>query len=352
MTEDYLAQTKMVMEECLRNGFHPPEFRATGRSAHQETVRRLSLLHGISEGVVWGWIGTADSNSQYRPNYSLYRAFQYTALTHDRLKHEAYRPTLNHTPLTVSRKVGIVGDAHDAPSIPDKSRFYWIGKWASDKKFDTLIQMGDMASMDSLTFHAKPGSISFGRLPTFQEDIDSLDLALTQIDKGLGRHKPEKIFIMGNHEARAYRYEEANPQMAGLVASVIVNLFEAHGWRVIPFGEICFIEGVGFTHHATNLMGKAYGGVTADNRIGKDSVFTVFHGHDHRRAITPSPKIGPVGHVDVVSVGCALPYMHIEDYTKHGPGGWWWGVVETELNSGNVPSIKYVGMLELEECYR
>lgn len=352
MSKDYLALTKQTMEECLEQGFAPPHIRTSGRSAHQEVVRRMSLLHGVEEGIVWGWIGTAEANPKYQPNYSLYRAFQYTSFMHDRQKIEAYRPTNNHLPLAKPKKVGIVGDAHDAPSIPNKDRFYWIGKWSASQKHDILIQMGDMASFDSLTGHSKPGSLSYGRLPSFQEDLDSLDLALSEIDRGLGRYKVEKIFIMGNHEARAYRYEESNPQMVGLVASQIVNLFEQHGWRVVPFKEICFIEGIGFTHHATNIMGTAYGGVTADSRIGKDSTFTVFHGHDHRRAITPSPKIGPVGHVDVVSVGCALPYMHVEDYTKHGPSGWWWGVVEAEILQGNVPGIKYISMLELEECWK
>ena len=51
-------------------------------------------------------------------------------------------------------KVIVIGDAHDSPNIK-QDRFKWIGKYIKAAKPDYIIQIGDWASFDSLSFFQK-----------------------------------------------------------------------------------------------------------------------------------------------------------------------------------------------------
>jgi hypothetical protein len=226
-----------------------------------------------------------------------------------------------------------------------------MGKWVADQGFDELWQVGDFCTMDSLTRHAHPGSKTFADLPSFRDDLDSLLLALQAFKTGLADWSGPKTITLGNHEHRAAKFEDDNPQMAGHVMNAIVMAFESFGWRVIPFGEFAFTHGVGIVHHPINAMGKAYGGKTANQRAGSDSIFSILHGHDHKYEIAPSAKIGPMGHLDIISVGCALPHGLVEDYAAHGPSGWAWGVCDFRISEGQILDKNFTSMPTLEERY-
>ena len=349
--DGHLKMVRDIIHDCLREGFSPPFIPVRGRAAHTEAVRRL-IDAGHKSGTAWGWIN-ALKGTKWEPDYSHYRPYQYQALQHGRKILPAYRPSEVLKPDAESRKVGIIGDAHDEPSLPDKSRFYWMGRWAAEQNFDELVQVGDMATLDSLTRHAAPGTKTFNELPSFQQDLLSLDEALSALDRGLGkaRGKIKKTITFGNHEARAVTYEDNNPQMIGTVVDALINVFRKHGWRVIPFGEILFIEGVGITHHPINLMGRAYGGKTANRASGNDLTFTLIHGHDHKREQVSCAKIGPQGFIETISAGCALPWGLVQNYAKHGPSGWWWGVMGARFCQGQILDYDFTSMLTLEELY-
>src|SRR5690606_29922666 len=48
-------------------------------------------------------------------------------------------PKADGTPI----RVLAIGDAHDSPEIPDKSRFRWMGQLAAEEKPDWIVQIGD-----------------------------------------------------------------------------------------------------------------------------------------------------------------------------------------------------------------
>ena len=53
----------------------------------------------------------------------------------------------------------VIGDPHCTPKA-NNDRFLWAGKFAHDLKPDTIVCMGDFASMDSLSSYDK-GKKSF-----------------------------------------------------------------------------------------------------------------------------------------------------------------------------------------------
>ena len=54
-------------------------------------------------------------------------------------------------------KIIVIGDAHDSPNIK-QDRFKWIGKYIKESEPDYIIQIGDWASFDSLSFFQKNSS--------------------------------------------------------------------------------------------------------------------------------------------------------------------------------------------------
>ena len=51
-------------------------------------------------------------------------------------------------------RIIVIGDAHDSPHI-SQDRFKWIGKYIKQSQPDYIIQIGDWASFDSLSYFQK-----------------------------------------------------------------------------------------------------------------------------------------------------------------------------------------------------
>lgn len=253
-------------------------------------------------------------------------------------------------------RIAAIPDAHVCPSLPDHERMTWIGRWVRDEAPDALVQLGDFHTWDSVTRHAAPGTAGFAELPRIEKDFGALDAALACFDSGLGNWRGRRTMTMGNHEHRLWRFEDANPQAYGTWKNRLDGMLRAARWNWKPYGAFHFegagkeVPGVGFTHHATNTMGRAYGGKTSAQRIANDSTFSIVHGHTHVKQAVDAPKLGERS-VRVISPGCALPWGHIEPYAKHNLAGWWWGVVMLTIREGVILDEHYVSMLTLERRY-
>ena len=113
-------------------------------------------------------------------------------------------------------KVIVIGDAHDSPHIK-QDRFKWIGKYIKAAKPDYIIQIGDWASFDSLSFFQK-NSTQAGKLKDdYMVDIDSLRSAIDLLDKHIDNPRIPRHVTLGNHEQRVYRFEENIPEIAGMM---------------------------------------------------------------------------------------------------------------------------------------
>ena len=187
-----------------------------------------------------------------------------------------------------------------------------------------------------------------GRLkPDIESDFANLKASLTAWQKAKGDWKPKQHFQTGNHEHRIWRFENANPELGSGMSMRLEEMFMNFGWRVAPFGEMTFVQGVGFVHHPMNGMGKAYGGRTGAQRAGKDSSCSLVYGHTHFFLHISVPKIGHTSGIDVMEVGCALPYGVVEHYALHSLNDWWYGIVDLHVLDGRIVDYNRVSMLTL-----
>lgn len=247
-------------------------------------------------------------------------------------------------------RVQAIGDTHDDKHIP-KDRFRWFGKHAADMRADYTVQVGDWATVDSLNNHIPNETLQAKTKNPFMDDLVSLQESLTQFRIGLNGYAHKKVITLGNHERRAWIYEDQNPESAGLLTGPLLSAFHSEGWETHPYGTIFYLGGVGFVHAALNRLGKTYGGKNAENTIANDAVHDLVIGHSHVARQIRQPKIGPYNHVTVLNLGCALPDGHVEDYARDSLTGWTWGVYELFIRGGHIESAKFVSMLELQERY-
>ena len=246
--------------------------------------------------------------------------------------------------------VTVIGDAHDSPHIPDKSRFKWLGKHVKETKPDFVIQIGDIATFDSVSTHTSNHTIEGKSKPKIIDDINSLNLALDAFNSGLGSYSVPKHITLGNHERRVFAFENENPEIDGMASHLLDQCLTTRGWTYSPYGDPYFIGGVAFLHCAINRMGKAFGGKTAENQIANESITDCVIGHSHIKRVTKHSKLHH-RHVTIANAGCALPNEYIEDYAKHAQTGWSYGVMTLVIHNKHITDDQWVSMATLEKRY-
>ena len=346
-----LEETIERVEAQLRLGFGPPWMRGSSGAIHEAG----------KQATRDGWVASAATfRTRYdqaiikhrEPDWSLYRPAVYQ---HPEPEIIASPPSQDPSGALVPEgsfiRVAVIGDCHDDPRLPDKSRFHALGAWAAAQDVSQVVQLGDWGTWDSMSQHQKSGTLGFQENPSFMQDLESLYESIWAFEKGVSSSGIKKIMTSGNHEDRVRRYEDNNPQMAGTLDPKWRAAFAEHGWSVRNFGEYYFVDGVGFIHHAINGAGRAFGGKTANQRSANEAVFSIVHGHDHRLDIHSSPKIGPVRPVQIMSAGCALPWGHIEAYARHGTTGWWWGAVTVTILQGEIIGYSATSMIEIMDRF-
>ena len=232
----------------------------------------------------------------------------------------------------------VIGDPHCNPKASN-DRFLWAGKLARDLKPDTIICMGDLSSLDSLSSYDK-GKKSFeGR--RYKKDIDHTHDALEKFNKGLNGRRSRKVMLLGNHEDRIDRIVDETPELDGTI-SVKDLKFKEFGWEVIAYQEPIAIDGVHYCHnYPTGIMGKPISGDNvARSLLLKNKVSsTVGHCHlfDYSMCTVPTGR-----KVIGLSAGCYL--HHKEDYARNTQRLWWSGlIVKRNVRQGeyDIETIEY-----------
>jgi len=247
-------------------------------------------------------------------------------------------------------RVLAIGDAHDSPSLPDKSRFRWIARHAVATQPDQIVQIGDFASFDCLSRHALPGTLSQKLRPSFAHEMESLEEALNAMHGVFGTDMQLHV-TLGNHEARIQKYELSTAELEGTLWQPVLDLFARYGWRTHDEGVFHFVGGVGFVHAPRTLMGREYGGKTL-NAIANDAMFSIVFGHSHRSQVVHAPKIGPLSSVTVCNLGTCMPTNHVEPYARVSTTGWTYGVYDLTIQAGRIIGHAFTSMDELERRYR
>lgn len=343
------------VEEMLRQGYVPRGY-GGGRSAYEQAA---------SNAVESGWVNTFGAfQSRLRAAERVYGLTpDDTLYTPARAQMPKPRLVLEHPPapepaLLVPggkpQRLLVIGDLHQDPRHEHRMQVLtWIARYATEQGFDRIIQVGDWSTFDCANAHEKPDSFGARMRPGFKDDLGNLTASHQAFRRGMGEgYRPKMDFLMGNHEYRLERWENAHPESVGTFTLARDETFAQFGWRTRAYGQIHYVEQVAFAHHATNAGGRAFGGKTGPQRGANESTVPFVGGHTHRKQLHDAPKIGPLDVISFVEVGCAMPWGEIEHYIQHGaPTGWWWGVVPMTVQGGLITDIEFKSMLSLRSRY-
>ena len=288
------------------------------------------------------------------PDWSLYRPARYQQPVARQVIERGLPPEpVLLTPHGPAERVLVIGDLHQDPRHENRlDVLTWIARHASATRPDRIIQIGDWSTWDSCSAHDRNDTRKGHLKPSIKQDLENLQASLRAwrlgIDEGW---RPKATMLMGNHEYRVERFENATPEAYGIHTLARDETFLQFGWQTRPYGELYYVQGVAFTHHPINGAGRAFGGKTGPQRAANDSLVPIVSGHTHRRQVHDCPKIGGAGLVSMVEVGCAMPWGEVEEYAAHSPTGWFWGVCELTVQAGAIIDVNFLSMLTLRSKY-
>ena len=353
LSEAIARDTVERIETKLREGHRP-----AGMPGHGNGAIRAAADQAMKDGAVGSLsafqtrLRRAGEVYGLEPDWSLYRPARYQQPVPLAVVQPA--PALQEArPSGAPERVLAIGDLHQDPRHPDRlAVLTWIARFASEQRFDRIIQIGDWSTWDSVNQHDKNDSYAARFKPQISDDMENLKASLQAWRAGMAPgYKPKQHITLGNHENRLERFENATPEAHGSFTRQRDELFLQFGWTPRPYGEILYVNGVGFTHHPVNGAGRAFGGETGPQRAANKTTVPIVSGHTHRRQVHDSAKIGPVESISMVEIGCALPWGTVENYAKVSATGWWWGVVPLTCHGGAITDVSFVSMLTLQDRY-
>lgn len=338
---------KTRVEAKLREGFRPPGLMGPGpgaiRAAAEDAVKEAEF------GAPNGFISAAQQlTGEFEPDWSIYRPSRYQQPVPLSVVQPAFTP-VPQAPSGNAQRILVIGDLHQDPRQPHRLEVLtWLAKHASERRYDRIIQIGDWSTFDSVNQHDDNSTKAARFKPSVKDDLENLTASHQAFRAGIAvDYKPKLDIVLGNHENRLERFENANPETAQTFTLARDETFAQFGWRTRPYGELFYVEGVAFTHHPTNGAGRAYGGKTGPQRAANESTVPVVSGHTHRRQVHDSPKIGPIDVISMVEVGCAMPWGEVESYAQHGLTGWWYGCCGMTVQGGTITDLDFVSMITL-----
>lgn len=268
--------------------------------------------------------------------------------TPPRIKHE-YTPMRIRCELPKFVKLLYFTDAHNQPGMP-LDRFKWLGGLIDDQKPDILLDGGDFDDFQSLCSHEGNETYKGKLKPSLARDLEASALARKTLADSHS-HDCRKIVTLGNHEQRLWNYENANPEMYGIVSNLYTDILKATGWEYYPYGEYVDIHGISATHVPFNVMGKPVGGETACKQIADKSLKDVIFGHTHKKDEWNAAKFGASVSVTAFNGGCFMPDGYVPAYSKDTRKEFWYGAHVITISNGRIKSIKSWHMSELEALY-
>lgn len=335
------------IEAALVRGAKPPNKDGPGRSAVELVAEELKDDGLIGHRrKVWRILEAAEEMGLPAPDWDVWRPLRY----HQHPPGGANRPQRPVAPedLTHDDEVRFLAipDLHQCPRHPYRTEVLtWVARLASQQKYSRVIQLGDWISADAVSRHERNETYKGKSKPLISEDMDNLVESLKAWEHGRDPdYKPKLHVTWGNHEDRYCQFEDKTPETYGVFSDQMKRTWQAYGWKSHPFGEIIYLDGVGFTHAPIGMMGATISGKTAGSRVCNELTTDLVHGHTHRFSVTRAPKIGPREHVTLIEAGCALPWGEIEKYAKHSMTGWWWGVVEITVRGGQITDHRAISM--------
>jgi len=349
--EQVIAYVNMA----LKMGNRPINVFGNGRSAVEVAAER-ALEDGVilTRNAFQSRVDKAKEHHGLEPDWSLYTPARYVQPVPRQVLFPASVPDPRaYDPSGERERVLMIGDLHQDPRHPHRVEVLsWAARFGSDRKVGRVVQVGDWGTFDGASFHDKNDTLRARLKPTIRQDLDNQKESLLAFHSSRPADWNPKLDItLGNHENRLNRFENANPETAGMFSNELETNFAQFGWKTRPYGEVMFIQGVGISHHPTNGAGRAFGGKTGPQRAANELTSSFISGHTHAFQHFTTGKIGAVSGVDVMEVGCALPWGEVEDYAAHAIINWWYGFVIADLMGGRIVASEKVDMMTIRDRY-
>jgi hypothetical protein len=253
----------------------------------------------------------------------------------------------------------VIPDSHAKPDVVNH-RFELLGRLIVDIQPDVIVNIGDMADMESLCSYDK-GTKSFeGR--RYKADVDAVIDAQTRMflatkihNENQRRNKkkkytPELHMCLGNHENRINRVVEHQPELDGTIGVEDLQYAE-FGWVVHPFMSPVSIDGILYSHYFTSgIMGKAISGVHIGHTLIQKKFKSCTQGHSH----ILDYKLATAGdgtRLQGLSVGCFLEKDQYESYAGEESNAMWWRGVVVKHITTNGYDPEFISIERLEEMY-
>lgn len=230
----------------------------------------------------------------------------------------------------------VIGDTQTKEGVP-LDHLTWIGQYIVDQFAGqpdvTLVHVGDHADMPSLSSYDKGKKSMEGR--RYKKDVDVANAAWALLNEPLQKHNrsrrksgkkqwlPEKFITLGNHENRINVAVELDAQLEGVISTDDLN-FAKYGWKVIPFLEVLWLNGVAYSHYFYNIKtGKPLSG---DNLLPR--LKTIGHSFTmgHQQGKQTADRF--VGQKQQRGLVLGSTYLHEEKYMgPQADGSYWRGIV-------------------------
>ena len=174
----------------------------------------------------------------------------------------------------------VIPDLQITPDTPT-DHIKWIGAYLEDllsrrEGRVEVIQLGDWHDMSSLSSYDKPGSKNAegqrieADLIAGNKQIAVLSAYLDRADTARKKKNLPKIrrtHLRGNHEDRLFRLVRDDVKFEGVFGPKSFA-WAQHGWKVVEFKEVLFIDGIAYSHFFYNPMtGRPYSGNNIELRL-------------------------------------------------------------------------------------
>lgn len=214
----------------------------------------------------------------------------------------------------MSKKHLVIADTQVKPNH-DLTYLSAIGQYIAHKKPDVIVHIGDHFDFESLSSYDK-GKKSFeGRrvkedLEAGHEGMRLLMQPIHQLQQNQRKAKkkvysPRMVFCAGNHEQRADRFANDNPEFTGFIGTEQLGL-EAYGWEVYPYLKPVEVDGINYVHYLANpFTGKPYGGSALNQLKSVGKSFVV--GHKQLLDVAIRPTLDGEMQIGIINGACLTP---------------------------------------------
>jgi len=209
------------------------------------------------------------------------------------------------------RKHFIIPDTQVRPGVP-LDHLDWIGKALVEYQPDVVVHLGDHFDFPSLNSHEKPGSLPLEGL-RYADDVRVGNEGFARIcapmeaEQRKSRWRPEKHYIIGNHDIRPDRVASNDPKLFGTIGS---DQCDTRDWIRHSYLEIVRIDGILYSHFfQSSHSDRAIGG-TIPNKLSKiGSSFA----HGHVQGLDIGTKMMANG-LTLWGISAGSCYLHEEAY--------------------------------------